>query len=393
MMRMVLPLLCAAAALHAGDEPVAQGINQFGIGCYRQLEGGGGNLILSPFSIANALSMALAGARGGTAAEIAKVLHQTYPDPQYPAALSALAGQLTNQANTAGNALLNANGLWVQKGFRLEPDFQNTVETTYGAPLTPLDFGGNLESARAAINAWTDRQTKGKIPELFASGSLDTRTRLILTSVTYFYGKWERPFSINHTQPAPFKLGRGRTVESHFMNQTGRFEYAETPTLQILEMRYAGTGLAWDVLLPRSDDGLADLEKSLTPGNLTGWLGSLSSRTVTVSLPKFRAQSEFSLRKVLSRIGMPSAFGAADFSGIDGRRDLVLADVVHKAFVDVAEEGTEAAAATGTTAVLVAMVQPQPPVAFRADHPFVFLIRDTRTGLILFAGRLAEPAR
>lgn len=392
MTRFALAFLCAAAALHAGDDRVAQGLNQFGVACYRQLAGGSGNVIFSPFSISSALSMTLAGAHGRTAVEMATVLHQTYPDARYPDAFMTLANDLARRANGTGNELLTANGLWVQSGFRLLPEFRQTIENTYEAPLTPLDFAGNPEGARAAINSWTDHHTKGKIRELFAQGSLDGRSRLVLTSAVYFYGRWERPFSSKNTQPAAFKLGASGTVQAPFMNQDAVFGYAETPTLQILEMRYAGSGLAWDVLLPKSDDGLAGLEKSLAPENLAAWLGNLSNQRVEISLPKFRAESSFSLRETLLRMGMPSAFGNADFSGIDGRRDLALSDVIHKAFVDVAEEGTEAAAATGSTAMLVRLVRPGHTV-FRADHPFVFLIRDTRTGLILFSGRLTNPLR
>ena len=390
--RLALALLCFAVSLPASESPIAQGLNQFGIACYRELDGGRGNLIFSPFSISSALSMALAGARGNTATEIAAVLHQNYPDAQYPAALMALANQLSARANGGGNQFLNANGLWVQKGFSIEPDFQRMLETTYAAPLTSLDFQRNLEPARAVINSWTDEHTKGKIHELFGPGSLDGRTRLILTSAVYFFGKWERPFPSKATARATFKLGSRGTVQTPFMHQTGTFGYTETGSLQILEMRYAGTGVAWDVLLPKTDDGLRSLEDSVTPENVAAWLGSLSPRKVEVAMPKFRAEAEFSLRDGLARMGMPSAFGAADFSGIDGRRDLALADVVHKAFVDVSEEGTEAAAATGAIGVLVSAVIPDHTV-FRADHPFLFLIRDTRAGLILFAGRLADPSR
>ena len=392
MKRVALPLLCCAAALQAADNRIAQGMNQFGIACYRQLNGGRDNLIFSPFSISSALSMTLAGARGNTAAEIAAVLHQNYPDAQYPAALMALADQLSKRANGGGNQFLNANALWVQRGFALEPDFQRTLETTYAAPLSPVDFERSLEQSRTAINSWTDEHTKGKIHELFARGSIDRSTRLILTSAVYFFGKWERPFSSKATSPAAFKLGQGGTMQTPFMHQTASFGYAETGDLQILEMRYAGTGVAWDVLLPKTDNGLSNLEDALTPENLAAWLGGLSTRKVEVAIPKFRAEAGFSLREALAHLGMPSAFGAADFSGIDGRRDLALADVVHKAFVDVSEEGTEAAAATGSIAVLVSAVTPEHTV-FRADHPFVFLIRDTDTGLILFAGRLMNPSR
>lgn len=391
MSRFLFPFLCAAAALHAGDDRVVRGLNQFGIACYHEVEQEGPNLIFSPFSLSSALSMILAGAGGNTALELAAVLHQSYPDPRYPDVFSTLAGQLLQRANTGGNEMLNASGLWVQRGFRLEPDFQRTVETTYAAPLVSLDFARSPESARSTINSWTGQHTKGKIPKLFAAGSLDSRTRLVLTSAIYFYGKWERPFSAGETRPGRFTPGAGGTVETPFMHQTARFGYAETPHLQILELRYAGKGLAWDVLLPKANDGLADLEKSLTPDTLEAWLGTLSPHTVEVAFPKFRSQSEFSLRAALSRMGMPSAFGGADFSGIDGRRDLALADVVHKAYVDVSETGTEAAAATGSTAVLVSLINPEHKI-FRADHAFVFLIRDTQTGLILFAGRLVNPA-
>jgi serpin B len=176
------------------------------------------------------------------------------------------------------------------------------------------------------------------------------------------------------------------------MNQTAHFGYTETPSAQILEMRYAGTGIAFDVLLPRALTGLPDLEKSLTPENLTGWLGNLATRNVQVSLPKFRAESEFSLRKALSIVGMPTAFtDKADFSGIDPKHGLAISEVVHKAFVDVSEQGTEAAAATGITMRATAMRMPEQAVVFRADHPFIFLIRDTGTGVVLFIGRLTNP--
>jgi serpin B len=175
------------------------------------------------------------------------------------------------------------------------------------------------------------------------------------------------------------------------MNKTSHFGYAETTSAQILEMRYAGSGIAFDVLLPMAVTGLADLENSLTPESLTGWLGKLTTRNVQVSLPKFRAESEFSLRKGLSAMGMPTAFtDRADFSGIGRERGVAISAVVHKAFVDVSEQGTEAAAATGIAMRPTAVRMPEQAVVFRADHPFLFLIRDTRTGIVLFIGRLTN---
>jgi serpin B len=390
MKRIVLPILLAAA-LPAADSRMIPAMNAFTTASYKQLARGDANLILSPFNIATALSMVLAGARGQTAEEIQSVLHLHY-DSSYDAALGALLADLTKAGNTGGNELQTANGLWVQKGFAIQPAFENTLASNYHAPLTPLDFIANPEAARSQINRWTEEHTKEKIKNLFPAGSLDGQTRLVLTSAIYFYGKWQDPFVTSRTQPASFMLPTGATTQANFMNQTSHFGYTETSSAQILEMRYVGTGIAFDVLLPRTPTGLPDVEKSLTPENLTGWLGKLTNRNVQVSLPKFRAESEFSLGKALSTMGMPTAFtDEADFSGIDPKRGLAISEVLHKAFVDVSEQGTEAAAATGTTMRATAMHMPEQTVVFRADHPFIFLIRDTRTGVVLFIGRLMNP--
>src|ERR1039458_9561852 len=387
MKRFLLPMLLAAA-LPAADSHITPAMNAFTTDSYKQLTGRDTNLILSPFNIATALSMALAGARGQTAEEIQSVLHLHY-DATYDADLGALLADLTKAGNTPGNELHTANGLWVQKGFAILPAFESTLTNNYHAPLTPLDFMANPEAARSQINRWTEEHTKGKSGNLLPAGSLDAQTRLVLTSAIYFYGKWQDPFVTSRTQPAPFTLPTGATTQTDFMNQTSHFGYTETPTAQILEMRYAGTGIAFDVLLPKTLTGLPDLEKSLTLENLTGWLGNVTTRSVLVSLPKFRAESEFSLRKGLSTMGMPTTFtDQADFSGIDPKRGLAISEFVHKAFVDVSEEGTEAAAATGITMRATAMRMPEQAVVFRADHPFIFLIRDTRTGVVLFIGRL-----
>jgi len=390
MMKRIALLLLAAVILYAGDDRIPTGMNQFATAAYSRISPGAGNIIFSPFNISTALSMALAGARGQTASEISAVLHQPSAGAAYHTALASLVGQLTQSANTAGDELSMANGLWVEKGLPIQSAFEQTIRVQYGAPLTPLTFSTNVEAARAQINSWTSEHTKGKIPELFGPGSLDSRTRLVITSAIYFNGRWRTPFQPRNTSAAPFKLQAGGTAQTNFMKQTGSFDYAETPSLQILEIKYADQSLAFDVLLPKSAEGLAGLEKSLTAENLTSWLATLSDRRVELLLPRFHAESEFQLVEVLAAMGMPSAFqSSADFSGIDGRRDLAVSRVVHKAFVDVSEQGTEAAAATG---MAMSRTSLSPPATiFRADHPFVFLIRDTRSGVILFAGRLVKP--
>lgn len=390
MRRWFLPILLTTS-LPAADSRITPAMNAFTVAAFKQVLHGDANLILSPFNIATALSMALAGAGGQTAAEMQAVLH-VHSDATYDAALGALLADLAKTGNTAGNELLTANGLWVQKGYSIQPAFENTLAHNYRAPLTPLDFVANPEGARSQINRWTEEHTKQKIKDLFPAGSFDAQTRLVLTSAIYFYGKWHTPFVPSSTQPAPFTLGSGGTTQANFMNQTSHFGYTDTGSAQILEMRYADTGVAFDVLLPKTTGGLAELEKSLTFEKLTGWLGNLNDGNIQVSLPKFRAESTFSLSKALSAMGMPAAFtDKADFSGIDPKQRLAISEVVHKAFVDVAEQGTEAAAATGITMRAMSARMPEPVVVFRADHPFLFLIRDTRTGVILFTGRLMNP--
>lgn len=386
----VSPLLFAAA-LPAADSQIAPALNGFTLDSYKRLSGNDGNLILSPFNIAAAISMTLAGARGKTAEEIRTVLHLRYA-PAYDVALGALLSDLKKAGNTGGNKLLTANALWLQKGFTILPEFQNALAKYHQAQPMSVDFAGAAESARSRINSWTEEQTKNRIKDLLPPGSLDARTRLVLTGAIYFFGKWQAPFLTSRTQPAPFALASGTTTQADFMNQTSHFGYAEMPSCQILEMRYDGNGTAFDVLLPKTLDGLPDLEKSLTPERLTGWLGSVSRRKVQVSLPKFRAESEFSVGGTLSAMGMPTAFtDQADFSGIAPGRGLAISRVAHKSIVDVSERGTEAAAASGVAASFIALRVPEQPVIFRADHPFVFLIRDTRSGAILFIGRLANP--
>jgi serpin B len=389
---LTIPFLLAGALLAAND--VAPGMNRFAAAAYRQLAQNTGNLILSPFSISTALSMLLDGARGQTAAGIGATLDQMHTGPGYHAAVAALAAELTKQANLDGNQLAIANGLWVQDGLPLESPFEQTIRTLYQAPLTPLDFHAHAEEARQQINAWTAQHTNDRIRDLFAPGSIESATRLILTSAIYFYGKWALPFDPAATRTEPFQLGEGRTLDAKFMHQKADFLYGETPDAQMLEMKYQGTPLALDIVLPKATNGLAglpELERSLNADMLAASFSALASRKVEAVIPKFRAESAFSLRDMLSHMGMQDAFGgAADFSGISGRRDLFVGDVVHKAFVDVSEQGTEAAAATGVKMRMLAM-RPRPETVFRADHPFAFFIRDTSSGVILFEGRLLQP--
>jgi serine protease inhibitor len=389
MKRFLIPVLLAGM-LPAADSHVETDMNSFTVELYKRVSGPGGDLILSPFNVGIVLSMILAGARGQTANEMRHVLH-LQDESNYQVSLAALVAGLAKSGNAEGNELVTANGLWVQKGFEIRPAFERTLESDFQAPLTAVDFR-DAETARSRINGWTEERTKGRIKNLFPARSLDSQMRLVLTSAIYFYGAWQTPFVTARTRPAPFTLPTGVTKEVDFMNQTSHFDYTETPAAQILQMRYSGTGFAFDVLLPKTATGLPGLEHSLTSDALAGWLGKLSSRNVQLSLPKFHAESGLSLERTLATMGMPAVFtNSADLSGISSKPGLMVSKVVHQAFVDVAERGTEAAAASGAAIAGATARPPEPTVVFRADHPFLFLVRDTRSEAILFIGRLTNP--
>jgi serine protease inhibitor len=401
---MVAGLLVAGCRPAAGDPrparpqtvadvaPTARAVNTFACDLYGKLRGQDGNLFLSPYSISAALTMTYAGANGPTADEMARVLHLGgHPDTAHTGQ-AALMRQLLGRPD-AGYELHVANALWVQKDFALLQTFLDTMNTHYGAGAKSADFAGATEQTRQTINAWVEDHTKDKIQELLKPGVLDTLTRLVLTNAIYFKGTWASQFKEDATKPAPFHASPNATVDTPMMSQTHEFGYLEDKSLQVLEMPYTGGDLSMVVLLPKAQDGLPALERSLTAERASQWVDSLRPRNIQVYLPRFKTTAEFELNDVLTQLGMRLAFdnSSADFSGMTGNRDLYISAVVHKAFVDVNEEGTEAAAATA--AVVRTKAMPMRPPVFRADHPYLFLIRDTRSGAILFMGRVADPTQ
>jgi serpin B len=371
--------------------PVVQGNTEFALSLYAQLHSQEGNLFFSPLSLSTALAMTYAGARGQTAEQMATVLHFPVEQQQLPPVFATLSKDLHADGETHGYQLHVANALWGQKGYRFRPDFLSMTKTYYGAGLNEVDFQTAAEEARKTINAWVEQQTKDKIKDLIPPGALDKLTRLVLTNAIYFKGDWLSPFRKPLTKEEDFKVSADRQVTVPMMHQTGFFKYFDEDHFQALELPYVGGKLSMVVLLPKKVDGLAEFEQSLTAQNLTKWLPQLQQHEVVVTLPKFKVTAEFTLNKILSSMGMPLAFSphAADFSGMSEEKDLYLSAVIHKAYADVNEEGTEAAAATGI--VMRALSAGPPPAIFHADHPFVFLIRDNNSGSILFLGRLIQP--
>ena len=370
--------------------PAASAGNRFTFELYARLAGDQGNLFLSPHSIHVALAMASAGARGATAEEMQKVLHV---EPATHPAMAALLARLNASAGTGEHRLYQlsaANALWGQKGLAFRKEYLELVRTSYDGELSPMDFRGAGEAARKEINSWVEARTAGKIKDLIRV--LSPETLLVLTNAIYFKSAWQDPFQERMTKEGPFHLTGGGETKVPFLHQVHRFGYREGDGFQAVELPYNGHALSMLILLP-GQGGLAALEKKLTADALGRWLGGLQERKVDISLPKFKLSSRFELGKVLRAMGMTTAFkSSADFSGIAAADQLFIGEVIHQTFVDVNEEGTEAAAATAVVMLgAAARREEEKPVVFRADHPFLFLIRHRETGAILFMGRLADP--
>jgi serpin B len=395
MTAVILPVFSAQPPGNDKIGTLVDGNNAFALDLYARLGAAKsqGNLFFSPYSISTCLAMTYAGAKGETATEMGKALHFPADQDTVHASFGELQRQLNEIQKSQGVALNVANGLWAQQGHAFLPAFLEIAQKDFEAKLNQVDFRTAAEPTRKEINDWVADKTKGKIKDLIGPGMLNALSRLVLVNAIYFKGRWTAQFSTNATVNAPFHASGARDIQVRMMGLSGKeFKYAEPEGLQLLELPYADGALSMLVLLPRENDGLAKLEAMLSAAKLNEWLHSAQRQKVNVFLPRFKLETSFRLDPTLSAMGMAGAFGRnSDFSGMDGARDLYLSAVVHKAFVDVNEEGTEAAAATGAVMAMRAM-RPKPIPIFRADHPFVFLIRENASGSILFLGRLAEPA-
>lgn len=398
------PVVCArpAAAWPPPSSEVTElrrGNNAFAWDLYGQLRRESGNLFFSPYSLRTALAMTAEGAKGETAAQMTQALHLTLRGEALHAAVTQTAKGLKPRAK-GDYALAVANSLWGQQGYRWLDGFLADVRRGYGGGLHEVDFARATEAARMEINASVEDQTKRRIRDLVPMGGVDPLTRLALVNAIWFKGRWLDEFEKADTEEGPFHVGATETVVAHLMHRRGEgYRYGEAGGVQVLELPYRGERLSMVVLLPQAEGGLGALEARLTPEGAEAWFGSatLVPREVDVYLPRFAITwGTREMRGSLEGLGMRVPFDddKADFSGMNGvvQPDfgaLHIAKVFHKAFVEVNEEGTEATAAT---AVLMGpRGAPQRPPVFRADRPFVFLIRDTVSGSILFLGRLVKP--
>jgi len=378
-----------SADLRADADEVVAGNNAFALDLYTDLRAAKGNLFLSPFSISTAFAMVYGGARGTTEEQIAEVFHFGLDQARLHTLYHALLASLDTGIGFDGYKLDIANRLWGQKGFAFLPAYLDLTRESYGAELQTLDFQADPTACRNTINAWVAEQTAQRILDLMPAGSITADTRLVLTNAIYFKGKWATEFDPELTRPAPFYVTPEQTVDVDMMAMKD-FTYSTyaTEDVTLAELPYRGQDLSMVLIVPTRLDGLSEVEAQLTPELLAAWIGSMEPREQDLYLPRFEMESSFGLNDVLVRMGMPDAFdaNAADFSGMDGKRDLSIQAAVHKAFVKVNEEGTEAAAATGVGVGVTSL-----PPSVRADHPFLFLIRDKVTGSILFLGRMSDP--
>lgn len=397
--RPAVPGAQQAQAVPAADQKaLTQGNNAFAVDLYGHLRARPGNLFFSPESISTAFAMAYAGARGETATEMAQVFHFTLPPDQLHPAMGALLAAMNTPHRDY--ELRVADALWAQQDAHFLPGYLKLMQDDYGAGLRRVDFVSSAEAVRGTINQWVEQETNNRIQNLIGPGVLTPATRMVLTNAIYFKGTWLKPFERGDTQDEDFYLSASQPVKTPMMHRNGGYPYYDGGTFQELELPYKsgdkGDELAMVVLLPKDKDSLAALEEQFTAAVAAEWIDKLEPvERVILTLPRFTMTQQLELSGTLAAMGMPQAFGgSADFSGMTGKREFTISAAIHKAFIDVNEQGTEAAGATSTVMMATAMRMPvpePPPIVFRVDHPFLFMIRDTRTGEILFLGRVEDP--
>lgn len=370
-----------------------KGNSKFAFDLYKNLadEKQNENLFFSPFSISAALAMTYAGARDETQSEMSKTLHFSLDQTKMHADFSSLLNKIIYKNDSSQLSI--ANSLWAQKDYVFLEDYFNLIKLKYDAFIENVDFRDNAEreKARIKINDWVERKTNDKIKEILKPGMLDSHSRLVLVNAIYFLGKWNDPFNKEQTRKDIFHSTSTNDIESLFMNNSLSLKYFEDETLQTIEIPYEKNKFSMIIILPKSDSETEAVQKSISYDKYIQISESMKNERVELSIPKFKTKCELLLKETFSKSGMTISFSdSADFSGMTGHTDLKIDDVIHQAFIDVKEEGTEAAAATAVMTRTMSM-QPTQNKIFKADHPFMFIIKETETGSILFMGKIINP--
>lgn len=375
-------------------QALVEGNNQFAFNLYKNLGQADGNVFYSPYSISQALAMTYGGAKGATETGMASALSFTLPQDRLHATFNYLDAHLSQSGQVPSGKDVQfqfhvVNAIWGQKDYSFLPQYLDLLAQNYGAGLRVLDFIKATEASRVAINKWVEDQTANRIKDLVPPGSVNEQTRLVLTNAIYFNASWQSQFKTSNTVQGTFKALNGNGVSASMMKQSTDFRYAEGADYQAVELPYQGNQMSMVLLVPR-DGSFQAFEKAMDAATVKAIVDKLQVRRVNLVMPKFSFQSSIGLKQPLTALGMGVAFTQnADFSGIDGKKDLLIQDVLHKAFVAVDEQGTEAAAAT---AVIVGTTSMPVTVDMTVDHPFIFLIRDISTGSIIFLGRVVNPS-
>ena len=373
-------------------EKASDSVNNFCLKLYAELtqDSREYNVFFSPASIGIALAMIYAGTRGNTAKEIEQLLNW-----DAPANVHEMMEKLQESIlSSSGVELHLANRMWAQQGFATLTQYADLLKSRYQVEMGTADFERKSEAARKCINQWVEEKTNAKIRDILDSGAVRPDTKVVLVNAVYFKGLWEEEFSKEHSRDWDFKISTSDTCKVTLMNKTARFMYAKCEELacQVVKLKYKQSDLAMVIFLPDEVDGLPDLVNKLDVVQLKRCTTMLSNMKVRVSIPKFTADCKFGLNHVLGKLGVSSLFSSqdADLSGVTGNKGLYITEAIHQAFVDVNEQGTEAAAATAMV-MAPTCIPVMPPPHFLADHPFLFVIQHGQSNLILFAGKIAKP--
>ena len=383
----IIPTAADSKATNEGVGIVVGANNQFALDLYLKFKDEEENIFFSPYSISTALAMTYEGARGKTAEEMRSVFYFPEDDDIRRYSFARIYNQINKKEKKY--KLHTANALWTQIDYSFLDEYLDVVEKYYAGKATNLDFGNETEKSRETINGWVEERTNNKIKDLIPAGILNADTRLVLTNAIYFKGTWLLQFNKEYTRQEDFKVNPEKTVKVDMMNLIDEeFNYGETEELQVLEMLYDGEELSMLVILPK-EDNLKSAEDLLSLKKLNELRNALTKQKVDVYIPKFKFETKYFMKETLMEMGMSSAFGGADFSGMNGTKNLFIDNVIHQAFVEVNEEGTEAAAATA----LVMKEAISEKIVFNADHPFIFMIQEREIGNILFMGRVFDPTQ
>jgi len=373
---------------------LVDGNNSFALNIYQSLRAQSGNLILSPFSISLALAMTYAGAHGETESQMAQTLHFLPQEQLHPSFnqldLNLQKENINSNKEQEPLQIKIANSIWAEQTFGFLKEFLDTLALNYGAGIYLSDFINNAEPTRQEINNWVSDKTQEKIQNLIPEGSLNPDTRMVLVNAIYFKADWLDQFDAEDTFNHPFNLLDGTQVDVPMMSQGMYIPYIQEDGYQAIQLPYAGETAVMNIIIP--DEGkFEEVESSLNYEMLTDIFGNMNQTSMFLRMPKFQFESAFSLSDVLKELGMTNAFdrNKADFSGMTGKKDLFISEVIHKAFVAVDEEGTEAAAATAV--IMETTGAAMYDMTLVIDHPFIFLIRDLESGQILFIGRVLNP--